>query len=52
MITGAAQYAIAALSAFGAYSLALSIARWWKLQTRGEYHCPQCHQVSPLPKDE
>jgi hypothetical protein len=25
--------------------------RWFLLQVRGEFHCPTCGLVSPLPKD-
>lgn len=44
--------AVGIFGALGVVSACRSIVRWWKLQTRGEFHCPTCNQVSPLPKDE
>lgn len=29
-----------------------SLVHWWQCQTRGEFHCKVCKQVSPLPKDD
>ena len=28
------------------------IRDWWQRNTRGEYHCKVCGQISPLPKDD
>jgi hypothetical protein len=35
----------------GMISTVYHVVGWWLRSTQGEFHCPTCGSVKPLPKD-
>ncbi len=51
-MTAVGNAVVALLALVGGLAVFFNVQHWWRLSTRGEFRCPTCGSVTPLPKDD